>query len=106
MADDFERDPGTEDELPDLVTLSDDEGNEYTFEILDEGEVGEGYYVALQPVFDDRQQQLDDDGQLVIMRQTSDEDGEFLEEIEDEAEFGRVSEFFITRLGDIFDIES
>ena len=42
-----------EDYTPDLISLSDDEGNEYNFEVLDAIETDDARYVALTPVFDD-----------------------------------------------------
>lgn len=90
---------------PDIFTLSDDEGNEFTFEVLDELEDGDNYYVAMQPVYDDPKDQLDDNGELVIMKSCEDNGEEFFEEIEDEEEFDRIASVFTTRLGEIFDIE-
>lgn len=90
---------------PDLFTLSDDEGNEFVFEVLDELEDGGSYYVAMQPVYDDPQEQLDDSGDLVIMKSCEENGEEFFEEIEDEEEFDRIASIFTTRLSETFDIE-
>ena len=38
---------------PDIVTLTDDEGKEYTFEVLDAIETDMGRYLALLPTFED-----------------------------------------------------
>ncbi len=92
-------------EMPDLVTLSDDEGNEFTLEVLDEADVDDAHYVAMLPVYDDPADALNDSDPLVIMKQISEEDGEFFEEIEDEEEFNRIADFFSGRLSEIFDIE-
>ena len=74
-----------------LMTLLDEEGNEQ--------------YVALIPVFDDPAGMLEDSGELVILK-TVEEDGEaFLEPIEDEAEFDRISDIFMKRLEDLYDFE-
>ena len=35
---------------PDLVSLTDDEGNEYTFEVLDAIESEDGRYLAMLPI--------------------------------------------------------
>ncbi len=92
-------------EMADLVTLSDDEGNEFTLEVLDEMDMDGAHYVAMLPVYDDPADMVDDSDPLVIMKQTSEEDGEFFEEIADEEEFGRVADVFSARLSDVFDIE-
>ena len=39
----------------DILTLMDENGVEYTFEVLDEYDDGEKRYLALSPVFDDPQ---------------------------------------------------
>lgn len=93
------------DEMADLVTLSDDEGNEFTFEVLDEMEDEGGHYVALLPIYDDPKDMVDDTDPLVIMKQVSDDEGEFFDEIVDENEFARVADIFAARLSEVFDIE-
>ena len=71
---------------PDIVTLSDDEGKEYTFEVLDAIECDLGRYLALLPVFDDPQKLLDDSGELVIVKVEEENGEEFFSEIEDDDE--------------------
>lgn len=92
-------------ETPDIYTLSDDEGNEFTFEVLDEADFEDGHYVAMLPVYDDPKETLDDSDPLVIMKQVDDGNDQYFEEIADEEEFSRVADFFSGRLEDIFDIE-
>ena len=53
---------------PDLVTLADDDGKEYNFEVLDAIETDTGRYLAMLPTFDDTQKMLDDSGELVIVK--------------------------------------
>ncbi len=36
---------------PDIVTLSDDDGKEYTFEVLDAIETETGRYLAMLPIY-------------------------------------------------------
>ena len=48
---------------PDIVTLSDDDGKEYTFEVLDAIETETGRYLAMLPIYDDPQKTLDDSGE-------------------------------------------
>lgn len=89
---------------PDLLTLTNDDGEEYTFELLDTLEEEGATFVALTPYFDDPADAVEDSGNLVIMRQVTDEDGEeFFEEIEDDNEFDRVGSLFMSRLQDLFD---
>ena len=93
------------DEMADLVTLSDDEGNEFTFEVLDEMDDEGSHYVALLPIYDDPKDMVEDTDPLVIMKQVSDDEGDFFDEIVDENEFARVADIFAARLSEVFDIE-
>lgn len=95
----------TEDYNPDIVSLTDDEGKEYKFEILDAIETDEGRYLALLPTFDDPKKMLDDSGELVIVKVTEEDGEEFFSEIEDDDEYETIADAFIDRLEDFFEIE-
>ena len=58
---------------PDLITVTDEEGEEHTFEILDRIENDEAKYAALVPVYDEPEDMLDDDGELIILRVEEDD---------------------------------
>lgn len=90
---------------PDIVTLTDDEGKEYTFEVLDAIESDMGRYLAMLPVYDDPQEQLQDSGELVIVKVMEEDGEEYFEDIEDDDEYETVSEAFIERLRDYFEID-
>ncbi len=90
---------------PDIVTLSDDDGKEYTFEILDAIEDDENRYLALLPIYEDPQKILDDSGELVIVKVEEENGEEFFSEIEDDEEYEMVADAFIDRLQDAFEIE-
>ncbi len=93
------------DYTPDIVTLSDDDGKEYTFEILDAIESDMGRYLALLPVFDDPNEQLQDSGELVIVKVEEEDGEEYFVDIEDDDEYETVSEAFIDRLRDYYEID-
>ena len=77
---------------------------EHTFEELDRIETDDARYVALLPVYDEAEDILDDDGELIILK-VNEEDGEtYLEPIEDEDEFNEIGSIFEERLSDLFDI--
>jgi len=95
----------TEDYNPDIVSLTDDEGKEYKFEILDAIETDEGRYLALLPTFDDPKKMLEDSGELVIVKVTEEDGEEFFSEIEDDDEYETIADAFIDRLEDFFEIE-
>ena len=89
---------------PDIVSVVDEDGTEHIFEELDRIETDNARYVALHPVYDEAEEILDDDGELIILRVTE-EDGEtYLEPIEDDEEFNRIGAAFEERLADLFDI--
>ena len=90
---------------PDIVTLCDDDGKEYTFEILDAIEDDENRYLALLPVYEDPQKILDDSGELVIVKVEEENGEEFFSEIQDDEEYEMVADAFIDRLQDMFEID-
>lgn len=94
-----------DDYTPELLSLLDEDGNEHEFEVLDALELNDNRYMALLPTADDPDDVLDDDGQLVIFKVMLDEETkeEYLEGIEDEEEFAKVSEIFMERLEEDFD---
>ncbi len=88
----------------DFMTLVDDEGNEHMFDVLDAVETDDARYLAMVPRYEDPQEQLESDDELVIMKVLTDEEGEYLEAIEDEAEFNHISAIFTERLQEDYDI--
>lgn len=89
---------------PDIVSVVDEDGVEHTFEELDRIETDDARYVALLPVYDEAEDILDDDGELIILK-VNEADGEtYLEPIEDEDEFNEIGSIFEERLSDLFDI--
>ena len=91
---------------PDIVTLSDDDGKEYTFEVIDAIESDEGRYLAMLPVFDDPQKMLEDSGELVIVKVGEEDGEEYYYEIEDDDEYETVADAFVERLEDFFEIDN
>ncbi len=79
----------------DIVTLTDEEGNELQFEHYGSVEVDGIVYVGLIEQFDDPQKQLESDGTLFILKTVEDDAGEeILVTIDDEEELRRVSKAF------------
>lgn len=91
----------------DLVTLMDEEGVEHEFEVIDSLEHDDEEYLALIPVFETPEENLDDSGELVILKIAADDETgeEFLEAIEDEDEFNKIADIFMERLEEYFDFE-
>ena len=95
----------TEDYDPDIITLADDDGKEYTFEVLDAIETDDARYLALLPIYEDPQKLLDDSGELVIVKVDEEDGEEFFSEIEDDDEYETIADAFIDRLQNAFEIE-
>ena len=92
---------------PDIVTLSDDDGKEYTFEVLDAIETDTGRYLAMLPVYDTPQDTLYVSGVLVIVKAGEEENGdEYYYEIEDDDEYETIADAFVERLEDFFEIDN
>ena len=90
---------------PDLVTVMDDDGNEHVFEELDRIETDTARYVALLPYFENAEEMLEDDGEIIVLKVTE-EDGEtYLVQIEDDDEYEEISAIFEERLAELFDGE-
>ncbi len=90
---------------PDLVSVVDENGEEHVFEELDRIETDTAKYVALLPVYDEAEEILDDDGELIILK-VCEEDGEtYLEPIEDDNEFNEIGKIFEERLSEMFSFE-
>ncbi len=90
---------------PDIITLSDDDGKEYTFEVLDAVETDTDRYLALLPIYDDPQNVLEDSGELVIVKVVEENGEEYFCEIEDDDEYETIADAFVDRLENFFEID-
>ncbi len=73
-----------DDYSPDLISLLDDDGNEYEFEIMDEIDYKNGHYYVLMPLFDLPEEEIVSESTYVILEAVEDEDGNpQLAELED-----------------------
>ncbi len=89
---------------PDIITVTDDDGTEHIFEELDRIESDDDKrYVALLPVYDDAEEILEGDGEVIILEVVEDENGEtFLQQIADEEEFDEIGEIMMKRINEKF----
>jgi len=90
---------------PDIITLADDDGKEYTFEVLDAIETDDARYLALLPQYSDPEKMLEDSGELVIVKVGEENGEEFFTEIEDDDEYETIADAFTDRLENFFEIE-
>jgi uncharacterized protein YrzB (UPF0473 family) len=90
---------------PDLMTLQDEDGNEVTFEVIDALDHNGVHYLAVVEYVED-ETQINEDAQLVILSVGTDEEGEYLDVVEDDDTLIEVSKLFEKRLAENFDIEA
>ena len=104
MAEDIIKE-GMDDFTPDIYTLEDEEGNEQAFELLDVMEYEGEKYFALTPYFEDGEELLESDGEVVILKSEYVGDEEMMVTIEDDEEYERVGKIFIEKLTEMYDFE-
>ena len=89
----------------DLYSLVDEEGVEQTFELMDTYETDEGeLYYALVPYYENPEDMVEADTELVVLRSEEDENGEeTLVSIDDDAEYERIGQIFMDRLSETYE---
>ena len=99
------KNPKTEDEeyQPDLMTLEDEDGNEVTFEVIDALDHKGVHYLAVVEYTENEEDA--EDAQLVILSVGEDDEGEYLDVVEDDETLLEVSKLFEQRLSDDYEID-
>lgn len=90
---------------PDIISVTDDDGNEILFELLERYENDNGVYVAITEYRDDAEDIVEADYEVIILKVAEENGDEYLEEIEDEAEYNEVSEILMNKIGQQYDVE-
>ena len=93
-----------EEAKPDLLTLEDEDGKEVTFEVIDATEVNGTRYLAVIPYQEDPES-LQEDAELILMRIGTDEEGEYMDIVDDDEELLTVGKIFEERLSTMYDID-
>ena len=93
-----------EEATPDLLTLEDEDGKEVTFEVIDATEVNGTRYLAVIPYQEDPES-LQEDAELILMRSGTDDEGEYLDIVDDDEELITVGKVFEERLRAMYDID-
>ena len=93
-----------EEATPDLLTLEDEDGKEVTFEVIDATEVNGTRYLAVIPYQEDPES-LQEDAELILMRIGTDEEGEYIDIVDDDEELLTVGKVFEERLSAMYDID-
>ena len=90
---------------PDIITVEDDKGKVHTFEVADKIETDDARYVALIPVYDDPEEILSGDAELIVLEVIEENGDELLAPIEDEETLEEIGAIFEERLQDLYEIE-
>ena len=90
---------------PELLTLEDENGEETVFEILDTMDLDDKTYVALTPYYENTEEMLEGDAELVVLVSETVDGEEFLASIDDDEEYDRVGSIFLERLMAEYDSE-
>lgn len=93
-----------EEAAPDLLTLEDEDGKEVTFEVIDATEVNGTRYLAVIPYQEDPES-LQEDAELILMRIGTDDEGEYMDIVDDDKELITVGKVFEERLRAMYDID-
>ena len=93
-----------EEATPDLLTLEDEDGKEVTFEVIDATEVNGTRYLAVIPYQEDPES-LQEDAELILMRIGTDEEGQYMDIVDDDEELLTVGKVFEERLSAMYDID-
>lgn len=96
-----------EDYNPTILTLTDENGENFQFEVVDEIEHNDERYMAVVEYFEDPQKALEADPVLIIFRVgEADEDGlDTFDVVDDDEEYFEVGGIFEERLSKIYDMD-
>lgn len=98
------KNPNTEEEnQPDLMTLEDEDGNEITFEVIDALDYKGVHYLAAVEYAETEEEA--ENAQLVILSVGEDDEGEYLDVVDDDELLLELGKLFEERLSDEYDIE-
>lgn len=90
---------------PDIISVTDDNGEEILFELLERYENGGNTYVAITEYRDDAEEIVEADYEVLILKVLEDNGNEYLSEIENEDEFNEVSDILMKMVEEKFEVE-
>ncbi len=90
---------------PDILSVTDDDGNEILFELLERYETDDAAYVAITEYHDDAEEIVEADYEVIILKVLEENGEEYLAEIEDENEYNEISDILMKMVEDKFDVE-
>ncbi|MBQ8077971.1 MAG: DUF1292 domain-containing protein [Eubacterium sp.] len=91
---------------PDIISVTDENGNEILFELLERYETDDNVYVAITEYRDDDEEIVEADFEVVILKVVEDENGdEYLEEIQNDMEYEQVSDILMAKVEEKYEVE-
>ena len=85
----------------DFISMTDDEGNEVEFELLDILQHNDIYYHAfIEPESEDSEESEEEELEIIILKAVQADGEELLVELDDEEELNRVYDLFMERLSE------
>ena len=90
---------------PDLISVTDDDGNEIVFELLERYETDDDVDVAITEYHDEAEEIVEADNEVIILKVLEENGEEYLAEIEDEMEFEQVSDILMAMVEKKYDVE-
>ena len=91
---------------PDIISVTDEDGNEILFELLERYETDDDVYVAITEYRDDAEEIVEADYEVIILKVVEDNDGnEYLEEIQDDMEYEQVSDILMAKVEEKYEVE-
>jgi len=91
------------DYTPEIFTLTDEEGNEQEFELMDIMEENGTVYYALVPYMEDPDAMIEEDTELVVLKVGEENGEEFLATIDNDEEYERIGQIFIQRISEMLE---
>ncbi len=88
---------------PEIFTLTDEEGVEHEFELMDVMEENGTVYYALIPYLEDPEEMLEEDTELVVLKVGEENGEEFLATIDNDEEYERIGALFIERISQMLE---
>lgn len=90
---------------PDILSVSDENGNELLFELLERYETDDDVYVAITRYYETDEEIVDGDCEVVILKVINEDGEEYLAEIEDEMKYEQVSDILMAKVEEKFEVE-
>lgn len=89
----------------DILSVTDDNGNEILFELLERYETEDNVYVAITEYHDDAEEIVEADFEVIILKVVEEDGEEYLAEIEDEDEYEQVSDILMAKVEESYEVE-